>query len=202
MAHMSHVDSVSSSIPRMDVSELPNVAQARAVKLQSNADERGDLSIFYHRMGWLIRIGIDFSPVQVMVSRSKANVLRGMHSQARSPQAKFVTCVSGRVLDCVYDARQGSPTFGRYELVMLEGPDQAVYVPSGCLHGYYAFEDSVVLYAVDRLYDPASDGGARWDALGIEWPSCTPIVSAKDQKLGTFDEWEHFRSSFYPSLFR
>lgn len=195
-------ESVSNAVPTIKVSDIANVSQARAIRLQIRADERGDLSIFFHRLAFVIGFPLEFSPVQVMVSRSSANVLRGMHGQARSPQAKLVSCVQGRVLDCIYDARLGSPTFGRYALVLLEGPDQAVYVPSGCLHGYYAFEPSVVLYATDRLYDPASDGGARWDALGIEWPTSSPIVSTKDQMLGTFDEWEIFRSSFYPTLLR
>lgn len=166
-----------------------NVSQALAIAVSSATDARGDLTVFYHSLGLIAARSINFRPHQVMVSRSKANVLRGMHAQARDPQAKLVTCVQGRVLDVIFDCRPGSPTYGKHDLILLESPEHIVYVPSGCLHGFYALDDAVVVYAADRLYDPASDGGVRWDALGIDWPTDAPIISDKDASLGTLEEW-------------
>ena len=54
-------------------------------------------------------------------------------------QAKYVTCRPGAVLDVVVDIRVGSPTFGRWDSVLLDDADRrAVYVgrgPRPRLHG-------------------------------------------------------------------
>lgn len=179
---------ITSTVPPMSPSEL-TVSQARAIAIMANGDHRGDLTVLFHALGHRIVAGIDFNVRQIMCSRSRAGVLRGMHSQARQPQAKLVTCVQGRILDVIYDCRPGSPTLGAHDVVLLESPEHAVYVPPGCLHGYYAFEESTVVYAVDQLYDPASDGGVHWATLGIPWPDKDPICSDKDLRLGTLTEW-------------
>ena len=42
---------------------------------------------------------------------SKKNVLRGFHFQSKFKQAKFVSVLKGRILDCVIDLRKRSKTF-------------------------------------------------------------------------------------------
>ena len=44
---------------------------------------------------------------------SKKNVLRGFHFQSKFKQAKFVSVLKGRILDCVIDLRKKSKTFGK-----------------------------------------------------------------------------------------
>jgi len=195
MRHAGLASMTPQSMPSFQPNEL-SVSQAFAIAVKSSEDARGDLTVMHHSLALMAARSIDFRPSQIMVSRSNANVLRGMHAQARAPQAKLVTCVSGRVLDVIYDCRPGSPTFGKFDLILLESPEHVVYVPSGCLHGYYAFEDSIVIYATDRLYDPASDGGVHWQALGIPWPCDVPIVSEKDCRLGTLEQWRERCKNF------
>lgn len=58
---------------------------------------------------------------QANCSVSAAGVLRGLHfAQLPPSQAKYVTCVSGSVFDVVVDIRVGSPTFGRWDAVVLD----------------------------------------------------------------------------------
>ena len=56
--------------------------------------------------------------------------LRGIHFADVPPgQAKYVTCVAGAILDVIVDIRVGSPTFGRYDAVLLDDTDRrAVYL--------------------------------------------------------------------------
>ena len=52
---------------------------------------------------------------------SKKNVLRGFHFQYKFQQAKFVTVLKGKILDCVIDLRKGSKTFGKsYKIELSE----------------------------------------------------------------------------------
>ena len=42
---------------------------------------------------------------------SKKNVLRGFHFQSKYKQAKFVSVLKGKILDCVIDLRKKSKTY-------------------------------------------------------------------------------------------
>ena len=45
-----------------------------------------------------------------IVSKSKRNVLRGLHLQKKNAQSKFVSVIKGKVLDVVVDLRKNSKT--------------------------------------------------------------------------------------------
>jgi dTDP-4-dehydrorhamnose 3,5-epimerase len=122
--------------------------------------------------------------VQDNQSRSAKGVLRGLHFQIRRPQAQLVTVMRGRVFDVGVDLRSASPTFGRWFGVELseEGPRQ-VYMAPGFAHGFCVLSDWADLhYKVSRRYDPADEGGLRWNdpQVGIEWPIEAPRVAARD----------------------
>lgn len=74
-------------------------------------DHRGDFTkLFYVEA--LQAQGIDFKPAESFLTRSKADVLRGMHFQVgEAAHAKLVLCIKGRVLDVVVDARADSPYY-------------------------------------------------------------------------------------------
>ena len=44
---------------------------------------------------------------------SKKNVLRGFHFQSKYKQAKFVSVLKGKIIDCVVDLRRLSKTYGK-----------------------------------------------------------------------------------------
>ena len=48
----------------------------------------------------------------IVVSKSKRNVLRGLHMQTKFQQGKFISVVKGKILDVAVDCRKKSKTFG------------------------------------------------------------------------------------------
>ncbi|MBL9071704.1 MAG: dTDP-4-dehydrorhamnose 3,5-epimerase [Sphingopyxis sp.] len=136
-------------------------------------------------------LGIEAGFVQDNHSYSQhAGTLRGLHFQsAPFAQAKLVRCLKGRIFDVAVDIRRDSPTFAQWVGAELsaESGDQ-LFVPQGFAHAFLTLEPHTeVAYKVDAFYDPASDGGVRWDdpLIGIEWPlaGLSPILSAKDLQL-------------------
>jgi dTDP-4-dehydrorhamnose 3,5-epimerase len=113
---------------------------------------------------------------QANCSVSATGVLRGLHfAQLPPSQAKFVTCVRGSVFDVVVDIRVGSPTYGRWDSVILDDRDRrSVYVSEGLGHGFLALQDdSTVMYLCSAEYNPAREHTicAVDPALGIDWPT-------------------------------
>ncbi|AUH67814.1 MULTISPECIES: dTDP-4-dehydrorhamnose 3,5-epimerase family protein [Gordonia] len=120
-------------------------------------------------------IGRPFQLAQVNTSVSAAGVVRGIHfSDVPPSQAKYVTCSAGAVLDVVVDIRVGSPTFGRWDAVLLDDNDRrAVYLSEGLGHAFCSLQDgSVVTYLCSTGYRPGSEHGIdpMDPELGIEWP--------------------------------
>lgn len=137
------------------------------------------------------RAGVRHDFLQENMSSSAATgTVRGLHFQ-KPPhgQAKLVSCLRGRILDCVVDLRRGAATFGQSLTVELTDAGEQLYVPVGYAHGFVTLEpDTLVSYRVSALYDPASEGGVAWNdpALAIDWPLPVggPVVSDKDALLG------------------
>jgi dTDP-4-dehydrorhamnose 3,5-epimerase len=133
---------------------------------------------------------------QANTSVSSAGVLRGLHfAQLPPSQAKYVTCLRGAVFDVVVDIRVGSPTFGRWDSVLLDDRDhRSIYISEGLAHGFVALQDdSTVSYMCSAGYDPAREHTIRATdpALGIEWPrvdGTDPTLSDRDAQAHTLDE--------------
>ena len=130
-------------------------------------------------------IGIREHWVQDNHSRSARGVLRGMHFAVGAGQAKLVRCPRGQILDVVVDIRRGSPTYGRWDAVVLDDEDhRQIYIPVGFAHGFVVLSEVAdVAYRCSNYYDPAVERGFAWDdpEVGIEWHSdLEPEVSARD----------------------
>jgi len=128
-------------------------------------------------------IGVCDAWLQDSVSYSKRNVLRGMHYDAR--MAKLVQVLEGSAFDVIVDAREGSPTYRRWQGFELTGDNHLqLYVPRGFAHGFLALSDVVIFhYKMSEHYDPAHERVLKWNdpAVGIAWPlTAPPILSAKD----------------------
>ncbi|WP_066361228.1 dTDP-4-dehydrorhamnose 3,5-epimerase [Herbidospora mongoliensis] len=122
---------------------------------------------------------------QTNVSVSAKGVIRGIHYADVPPsQAKYVTCVSGRILDVIVDLRVGSPTFGRHTTVPLDAESfQSVYISEGLGHGFAALTDNAtVFYLCSEPYAPARERGINPldPALNIDWQVSEPVLSEKD----------------------
>src|SRR6056300_1892361 len=54
-----------------------------------------------------------------VTSKSKKNVLRGLHMQTKKQQGKYISVVKGKILDVCVDCRKKSKTFGKFHKVIL-----------------------------------------------------------------------------------
>ena len=141
--------------------------------------------------------------VQTNVSVSAAGTVRGVHFADVPPgQAKYVTTLAGSALDVVVDLRTGSPTFGRWDSVLLDTRDRrAVYLAEGLGHAFCALEDdTTLLYLCTATYSPGHEHGiSPLDPdLGIEWPAgLEPLLSPKDAAAPSLAEAE--QSGLLPS---
>ena len=148
---------------------------------QQHTDARGVFLEWFTDREFTGFAGHRFDLRQANCSVSSAGVLRGLHFAQPPPgQAKYVTCVSGSVLDVVVDVRVGSPTFGRWESVVLDDRDRrSVYLSAGLAHGFLALQDdSTVVYLCSTGYDPSREHAvaATDPAIGINWPDRHPLV--------------------------
>jgi dTDP-4-dehydrorhamnose 3,5-epimerase len=144
--------------------------------------------------------GHSLAVAQANCSVSSAGVVRGVHfAQVPPGQAKYVTCVNGAALDICVDLRVGSPTFGRWESVLLDDEQRrAVYLSEGLGHAFLALDErTVVVYLCSEPYAPAREFGVcpTDPELGIEWPtqdrsgrSLELLLSEKDRQAPTVAE--------------
>ncbi|MEY8017974.1 dTDP-4-dehydrorhamnose 3,5-epimerase [Mycobacterium servetii] len=133
---------------------------------------------------------------QANCSVSSAGVLRGLHfAQVPPSQAKYVTCVRGSVFDVVVDVRLGSPTFGKWDSVLLDDSERrTIYISEGLAHGFLALQaNSTIMYLCSSEYNPEREHtiSATDPALGIDWPlvdGAAPSLSDRDAAAPSFDE--------------
>lgn len=163
-------------------------------------DPRGVFLEWFKADPFVEALGHPLSLSQANCSVSEAGVLRGVHFADVPPgQAKYVTCAKGAILDVAVDIRVGSPTFGRWDAVVLDDVDRrALYLSEGLGHAFMALEDdSTVLYLCSTGYDPVREHGIHPldPEIGIEWPTTdrqgraiTPKLSDKDLAAPSLSE--------------
>jgi dTDP-4-dehydrorhamnose 3,5-epimerase len=129
--------------------------------------------------------GLGAAFIQDNLSCSAAGVLRGLHLQWPTAQAKLIAVVSGAVYDVAVDVRVGSPTFGQWVAATLSADDhRQLYIPEGFAHGFVVTQGpAIVCYKVNAPYAPADELTVAWDdpGLGIDWPISAPSLSPKDR---------------------
>jgi dTDP-4-dehydrorhamnose 3,5-epimerase len=177
----------------MQVREL-DIAGAWEITPQLHGDSRGIFFEWLTDRGFTEFAGHRLDVRQANCSVSAAGVLRGLHFAELPPsQAKYVTCLSGSVFDVVVDIRVGSPTFGRWDAVTLDGGSRkTVYLSEGLAHGFLALQDnSTVMYLCSAEYSPQREHtiAATDPALAIDWPSGHELVlSDRDAAAPALDE--------------
>jgi dTDP-4-dehydrorhamnose 3,5-epimerase len=136
---------------------------------------------------------IDF--IQDNESKSTFGVLRGLHFQ-KPPfeQTKLVRVIDGEVLDVAVDLRKESPTYGKWESIILSGNNKKqFFIPKGFAHGFVVLsKEAIFSYKVDNIYAPEYDSGIYYgdEFLNINWivNSIDLIVSDKDKRLRSLEE--------------
>ena len=161
-----------------------------------HADPRGTYEVVWNR-DELSNAGVEADFVQDNLIKTRRGSLRGMHFQSRQPQGKLLTVLEGEVYEAAVDLRPNSPTFGRWEgLVLRAGENKSLWLPPGFAHGFLALSERVLyLYQVTAPWDPEAAHALAWDDadVGIAWPLASgevPVLSEKD-RAGL--DWEAVR---------
>ncbi len=160
------------------------------IDVKKYGDNRGYFMETYKKTDF-DEAGLVYNFVQDNQSKSKKGVLRGLHFQKKYPQAKLVRCIEGEVFDVCVDLRPGSPTYGKWEGVVLSAEKGNQFmIPRGFAHGFLVLSETATFcYKCDELYHPEDEGGIMWNdsSIGIEWPKkCEPILSIKDEAYPPF----------------
>lgn len=183
----------------MEYREL-SVPGAWEITPRQHGDPRGVFLEWFKDAPFASQVGHSFGLQQANLSVSAAGVVRGIHFADVPPgQAKYVTCAKGAVLDVVVDIRVGSPTFGRWDSVLLDDVDRrAIYLPEGMGHAFMSLEDgSTVLYLCSTPYAPGREHGVHPldPTVAIDWPTVArdgsplqPQLSDKDAAAPSLDE--------------
>ena len=135
--------------------------------------------------------------VQDNQSRSRKNVLRGLHYQNPRAQGKLLRVLAGEIFDVVVDVRRTSPGFGKWDSVRLSADNRrALWIPAGFAHGFLVISDYAdVLYKTTDYYAPQHEHCILWNdpQLAIAWPlDGPPELSAKDQRGKALKDAELF----------
>jgi dTDP-4-dehydrorhamnose 3,5-epimerase len=146
---------------------------------------------------------------------SKRGVVRGIHfADVPRGQAKYVTATHGAVLDYVIDIRVGSPTFGQWDSVLLDGVDRrAIYLAEGLGHAFVALtDDATVSYLVTDTFNADREHGIDPldPEIGLVFPpeAGEALLSPKDTSApglsqaadaGLLPTWDAMRA-FYATL--
>ena len=148
------------------------------------SDKRGFFLETFQSDRYSSQAGITFSFVQDNLSRSVKGVLRGLHFQKTRPQGKLVKVVRGEIYDVAVDIRKNSPSYGKYEGVILsEEKQNQFWIPPGFAHGFLVLSDLAdVEYKCTEYYDASDEGILLWNdpEINIQWPSTNPLLSEKD----------------------
>lgn len=168
-----------------------SLIDALLIQPKKFGDHRGFFVETYQEKRY-VESGLKERFVQDNLSSSTYGVLRGLHYQHTYPQGKLVSVVKGEVFDVAVDIREGSPTFGQWQSVILSEKDMnQFWIPPGFAHGFVVLSDMAIFaYKCTDIYHPETEIAIRWDDpdLGINWPlsKADLKISAKDEKAIAF----------------
>jgi len=173
--------------------EKTNIPGVILVKPKVFPDNRGFFLESYEKNSFK-KAGIIREFVQENHSKSEKGVIRGIHFQkGQYAQAKLVRCVKGKLLDFAIDLRKGSSYFGKYfSTILSEENKRLLYLPRGFGHAFATLENNTeMIYKVDNGYSLENEGGIIWNDpfLNIKWPFNNPILSERDKKWGSLEEF-------------
>jgi dTDP-4-dehydrorhamnose 3,5-epimerase len=164
---------------------------------QTHSDDRGHFLEVFRGAEFAAGLGYRLDVAQVNCSVSRRGVIRGIHYADVPPgQAKYVSCLSGAILDVIVDLRAGSPSFGKWEAVRLDdAAHRAVFLSEGLGHAFMALTDqATVMYLCSTPYAPGREHGVHPldPALAIAWPldevGGAALLSDKDADAPTLEE--------------
>ncbi|WP_017537054.1 dTDP-4-dehydrorhamnose 3,5-epimerase family protein [Nocardiopsis halophila] len=125
-------------------------------------------------------------------SVSRRGVVRGVHFTRTPPgTAKYVYCAHGEAMDFVIDVRVGSPTFGAWDMVVLNPTTfNAMYFPVGVGHAFVALRDETVMaYVISESYVAENELAISFFDPELGLPplpdGMAPVMSSRDREAVT-----------------
>ncbi len=168
---------------------------------QPYRDERG-FFVETYRADRFEGLGLPTNFVQDNQSVSRKGVIRGLHFQWDQPMGKLMRVSAGTAFLVAVDIRKGSPTLGKWVGLEVSAENmKLVWAPAGFARGFCALTENVVVqYKCTAAYNSEAESAILWNdpAVGIEWPLKKVLLSQKDGKARTLNEWlaspssEHF----------
>ena len=129
------------------------------------------------------------------ISKSKKNVIRGLHLQKKIQQDIIVSVIKGKIFDVTLDLRKKSKTYGKYYSTILSDKNStSLFIPSGFAHGFCSLEnENLILYGCTNYRSKKNEIGVLWNdnLLNIKWPVKKPIISKKDKNNITFKRFSN-----------
>ena len=145
---------------------------------RSHNDNRGSLREIY--LEKIINKKFKFQ----IVSKSKKNVLRGLHIQSVNSQGKYLSVIKGKIFDVMVDLRFKSKTFGKsYSILLSDKNCKSIYIPEGFAHGFLSLDsENIISYNCTNYRNAKSELTLKWNDsdINIKWPKIKPILSNKD----------------------
>jgi dTDP-4-dehydrorhamnose 3,5-epimerase len=149
---------------------------------------------FYDKRGYFRELSLEKLIKQklifTVVSKSKKNVLRGLHFQKKNSQGKYLSVLKGEIFDVALDCRPRSKTFGKHFKILLSDKNsKSIFIPPGFAHGFIGIKnENIVMYGCTNYRDKESESGILWNdpSLKIKWPITKPLLSTKDKKNHLF----------------
>ena len=127
------------------------------------------------------------------MSKSKKNVLRGMHIQTKNQQEKVISVIKGEVIDVSIDCRKNSKTFGKhYKIILSESNCKSLLIPAGFAHGFLTLKkENIIFYGNSKYRSAKNEFSINWNdpKLKIKWPKGKKIISKKDKLGKSFEDF-------------
>lgn len=155
-------------------------------------DNRG---FFFESFNNQITDSLNVNFVQDNHSKSKKNVVRGIHYQWEPKMGKLCRVVSGYGRDFFVDLRKNSPTYGQYDSVFLnEENNKIIWVPSGFGHAFLSLEDNTHLVYKCSGYHSNNESSIfpLDNDLSIDWGVDVNelVLSEKDLNSQSFSDYD------------
>jgi dTDP-4-dehydrorhamnose 3,5-epimerase len=143
----------------------------RLIALTRRVDERGSLMEIL-RSDAEHFLGFGQAYVTSCEPQPGGPVVKAWHRHAK--QYDHFVALRGKAKVGLHDDREGSPTQGESQVVILGGgQDLLLQIPPGVWHGFMAlgFEEAVILNLPTECYDHEQPDELRapWDAFPVKW---------------------------------
>ena len=172
--------------------ESVHLGSVAVIKHEYFEDQRG-FFVEEFRADLYRQLGLPTQFVQENHSGSIKNVVRGLHFQWEPEMSKLMRVLSGTAFLMAVDIRKGSPTLGEWFGRSVTAKERRyIWAPPGFARGFAVLSDyAEIQYLCTGIYNPKGESGIRWNdpEIGIEWPVDQPILSEKDEKAQTLEEW-------------